>query len=194
MIAGPDVAVMAKQSNWPAAPVGTPDDFEWVNVWAAQAAEPIMSAAERTAARQPGLAAGRPELAVVAGTDVLAPATVDLTPNLDRDVLLAGDLIDIAEARDALEAVLARDRADIPAVTHRRRLAHQAPAVPLSPRAPTPHWLPDAVAAAQQATRRYAKRQYTWFAHQPPADWPRLREPLDEATSASALELMTAKA
>jgi hypothetical protein len=104
MIAGPDVAVMAKQSNWPAAPVGTPDDFEWVNVWAAQAAEPIMSAAERTAARQPGLAAGRPELAVVAGTDVLAPATVDLTPNLDRDVLLAGDLIDIAEARDALLA------------------------------------------------------------------------------------------
>ena len=54
--------------------------------------------------------------------------------------------------------------------------------------------LPDAVAAGQQGTRRYAKRQYTWFAHQPPADWPRLREPLDEATSASALELMTAKA
>jgi tRNA dimethylallyltransferase len=30
-----------------------------------------------------------------------------------------------------------------------------------------------AVAAGQQATRRYAKRQYTWFAHQPPADWVR---------------------
>lgn len=30
-----------------------------------------------------------------------------------------------------------------------------------------------AVAAAQAATRRYAKRQYTWFQHQPPADWPR---------------------
>ena len=54
--------------------------------------------------------------------------------------------------------------------------------------------LPDAVAAGQQATRRYAKRQYTWFAHQPPADWPRLRDALDEASSASALELMTAKA
>ena len=26
-----------------------------------------------------------------------------------------------------------------------------------------------AIAAGQQATRRYAKRQYTWFAHQPPA-------------------------
>jgi tRNA dimethylallyltransferase len=26
----------------------------------------------------------------------------------------------------------------------------------------------------QQATRNYAKRQYTWFRRQPPADWPRL--------------------
>ncbi|HVH37856.1 MAG TPA: tRNA (adenosine(37)-N6)-dimethylallyltransferase MiaA [Sphingomicrobium sp.] len=36
----------------------------------------------------------------------------------------------------------------------------------------------DAIAAGQQATRRYAKRQYTWFAHQPPADWNRYTEPL----------------
>ncbi|NNC72983.1 MAG: tRNA (adenosine(37)-N6)-dimethylallyltransferase MiaA [Sphingomonadaceae bacterium] len=34
----------------------------------------------------------------------------------------------------------------------------------------------EAIAAAQQATRRYAKRQYTWFKHQPPAKWPRLDE------------------
>ena len=34
----------------------------------------------------------------------------------------------------------------------------------------------EAVAAGQQATRRYAKRQYTWFAHQPPAEWPRFRD------------------
>jgi tRNA dimethylallyltransferase len=33
--------------------------------------------------------------------------------------------------------------------------------------------LAETIAAGQQATRRYAKRQYTWFAHQPPADWPR---------------------
>ena len=31
----------------------------------------------------------------------------------------------------------------------------------------------DALAAAQLATRRYAKRQYTWFRHQPPAGWTR---------------------
>lgn len=30
-----------------------------------------------------------------------------------------------------------------------------------------------ALAAAQLATRRYAKRQYTWFRNQPPAHWPR---------------------
>jgi tRNA dimethylallyltransferase len=33
--------------------------------------------------------------------------------------------------------------------------------------------LGDAISAGQQATRRYAKRQYTWFAHQPPENWPR---------------------
>src|SRR5688572_26211853 len=35
------------------------------------------------------------------------------------------------------------------------------------------------MATGRQATRRYAKRQYTWFANQPPADWPRLTEPLE---------------
>jgi tRNA dimethylallyltransferase len=34
------------------------------------------------------------------------------------------------------------------------------------------------LAAGQQATRRYAKRQYTWFSHQPPADWPRHLTPI----------------
>ena len=36
--------------------------------------------------------------------------------------------------------------------------------------------LAQAVAAGQQATRNYAKRQYTWFTHQPPGDWPRFTE------------------
>jgi tRNA dimethylallyltransferase len=39
--------------------------------------------------------------------------------------------------------------------------------------------LAEAIAAGQQATRRYAKRQYTWLAHQPPPDWQRFTEPLD---------------
>ncbi|CAA9528601.1 MAG: tRNA dimethylallyltransferase [uncultured Sphingomonas sp.] len=37
----------------------------------------------------------------------------------------------------------------------------------------------EALAAGCQATRNYAKRQYTWFAHQPPPEWPRFPEPLD---------------
>lgn len=31
----------------------------------------------------------------------------------------------------------------------------------------------EAIARARLATRRYAKRQYTWFRNQPPATWPR---------------------
>ena len=50
--------------------------------------------------------------------------------------------------------------------------------------------LDEAIAAGQQATRRYAKRQYTWFAHQPPAGWPRFREPLDVDSLADALALL----
>ncbi|HJS41429.1 MAG TPA: tRNA (adenosine(37)-N6)-dimethylallyltransferase MiaA [Sphingomicrobium sp.] len=49
------------------------------------------------------------------------------------------------------------------------------------------------IAAGSQATRRYAKRQYTWFAHQPPGDWPRFLDPLDSATMPRALALLTQK-
>ncbi|HEY0314484.1 MAG TPA: tRNA (adenosine(37)-N6)-dimethylallyltransferase MiaA [Allosphingosinicella sp.] len=48
----------------------------------------------------------------------------------------------------------------------------------------------EALAAGRLATRRYAKRQYTWFAHQPPADWPRFAEPLGPTTLADALRLV----
>ena len=37
----------------------------------------------------------------------------------------------------------------------------------------------NALEAAQAATRQYAKRQYTWFRHQPPADWSRHDESLN---------------
>ena len=48
----------------------------------------------------------------------------------------------------------------------------------------------DAIAAGQQATRRYAKRQYTWFAHQPPAHWPRFHEALEAEHVPAALALL----
>jgi tRNA dimethylallyltransferase len=50
--------------------------------------------------------------------------------------------------------------------------------------------LEQTIAAVQQATRRYAKRQYTWFAHQPPPEWPRFREPLDGEHLGHALALL----
>jgi tRNA dimethylallyltransferase len=34
----------------------------------------------------------------------------------------------------------------------------------------------EALAAGRTATRQYAKRQYTWFSRQPPADWPRFED------------------
>ena len=53
--------------------------------------------------------------------------------------------------------------------------------------------LEDAIAAGRQATRRYAKRQYTWFAHQPPSEWPRFQEALDEPALPQALALLGAR-
>lgn len=45
----------------------------------------------------------------------------------------------------------------------------------------------EALAAGQQATRRYAKRQYTWFRHQTPPEWPRFEGVADVD---SALEIL----
>ncbi len=43
--------------------------------------------------------------------------------------------------------------------------------------------------AGQLATRRYAKRQYTWFRHQPPPDWQRIESLNDSFDSQFALLL-----
>jgi tRNA dimethylallyltransferase len=34
----------------------------------------------------------------------------------------------------------------------------------------------EALEAGRTATRQYAKRQFTWFSRQPPADWPRFAD------------------
>ena len=49
-----------------------------------------------------------------------------------------------------------------------------------------------AVTLGQQATRQYAKRQYTWFKHQPPPDWPRFEQPIEADIMDAALELLIA--
>jgi tRNA dimethylallyltransferase len=38
----------------------------------------------------------------------------------------------------------------------------------------------EALAAGRQATRNYAKRQYTWFRHQPPPWWRRWEAPVED--------------
>ena len=50
--------------------------------------------------------------------------------------------------------------------------------------------LDQAVAAGSQATRRYAKRQYTWFAHQPPPGWARFHDALEGEAINRALALL----
>jgi tRNA dimethylallyltransferase len=47
-----------------------------------------------------------------------------------------------------------------------------------------------ALAAGQAATRQYAKRQYTWFRRQPPADWARFADALDCGAVPDALALL----
>jgi tRNA dimethylallyltransferase len=50
--------------------------------------------------------------------------------------------------------------------------------------------LEQAIKAGQQSTRRYAKRQYTWFAHQPPPGWPRFHDLLEGDVIDRALALL----
>jgi tRNA dimethylallyltransferase len=47
-----------------------------------------------------------------------------------------------------------------------------------------------ALMAGRIATRQYAKRQYTWFARQPPPDWPKFIEPLEPGNMEKALALL----
>jgi tRNA dimethylallyltransferase len=53
--------------------------------------------------------------------------------------------------------------------------------------------LQQTAAAGKQATRRYAKRQYTWFSHQPPCTWPRFTDALEGDAIALALALIKSK-
>lgn len=51
----------------------------------------------------------------------------------------------------------------------------------------------EALEAGRTATRRYAKRQYTWFRHQPPSEWPRFEAALEEDAVEEALALILPK-
>jgi tRNA dimethylallyltransferase len=51
-----------------------------------------------------------------------------------------------------------------------------------------------ALEAGRTATRQYAKRQYTWFAHQPPVEWPRFRGVPEGEGFGEALGLLLGRA
>lgn len=98
---------------------------------------------------------------------ILLPDRAWLRARIDRRLEAMVEL----GALDEVAALLAR--ADVPPDAVVRRAigvpelgAHLAGTLPLS----------DAVARAQAASRQYAKRQYTFFRHQFPPDWPRTIE------------------
>lgn len=48
----------------------------------------------------------------------------------------------------------------------------------------------EALTLTQAATRQYAKRQYTWFRNQPPPDWPRYTESLNNDSIAEIVIIL----
>lgn len=85
-------------------------------------------------------------LALVSGATTRRGLYVGVTRGRDENwIHVTTDTPDVGEARDILDAVLAHDRADIPAVTQRRHLAHQAdrPEPFREPGQVVPEWLTD---------------------------------------------------
>ena len=95
---------------------------------------------------------------------VLLPDRAWLTARCDARFQAMLDSGAVEEVRALLE------RADIPAEAPVRRAIGVAEVADLLDGLATRE---EAIARVQLATRRYAKRQYTWFRNQPPADWPR---------------------
>jgi tRNA dimethylallyltransferase len=97
------------------------------------------------------------------------------TPARQRDSRVRGnDGQEMTTAIDEVETLLAR-RLD-PALPVMRAIGVREIAAMLAGEIDRP----TAIAQAQAATRQYAKRQYTWFNNQPPADWPHERSQLDD--------------
>ena len=106
-------------------------------------------------------------MALVSPTTTSRGLYVGATRGRDgNDICVITKSDDVAEARDVLDAIVALDRADIPAVTQRRTLAQQqrahehAPAAPVTPRCVIPDWFEPLVATIRRelddAERRLA--------------------------------------
>ena len=95
---------------------------------------------------------------------ILLPDREDLYARCDRR-------LDAMFAEGAVEEVAALlGRRDVPADAPVRR-AIGVPEIAAWLAGDLTH--DEALARTKAATRRYAKRQYTWFRHQPPPEWPR---------------------
>ena len=83
----------------------------------------------------------------------------------DNLLYVLTDSSDVAEARDTLETILAFDRADIPAVTQRRTLAHQPPLDAArqqptpTPRCEIPEWFEPLLCRTTPRAQRSPNRQ-----------------------------------
>lgn len=108
------------------------------------------------------------------GPDVRLVPVILLPP---RDWLFArcDERFDAMLGQGAIEEVAALLARDLdPSLPVMRAIGvREIAALIADPADPTP------VEQAKIATRQYAKRQYTWFRNQPPADWPRLQAQLD---------------
>jgi hypothetical protein len=79
---------------------------------------------------------------------------VGMTRGRDENrALVVTETPDIADAISILEAVVAIDRADIPATTHRRTLAEAVPRSGTRPRARIPEWFDELRATAEEQRR-----------------------------------------
>ncbi len=89
----------------------------------------------------------------------------------ERFIAMAGD-----EGKAEVRALLARNLdPDLPVM---RAIGVREVAALLD----DPDQAAEHIGAGQQATRNYAKRQYTWFRNQPPPDWERIQAQLDAET------------
>ena len=81
-------------------------------------------------------------ITLVTGTTTGRGLYVGMTQGRDsNDVLVITDRPSEQEAMDILGRALATDRADMPAVAHRRELAQRQPTPKLARRATEPEWL-----------------------------------------------------
>jgi tRNA dimethylallyltransferase len=115
-------------------------------------------------------------------TDWQADTTAPLAPDRWRAVVLEPERETLYARCDArLEAMARGGAVDEVRILMNRGLDPAAPVMKaVGVRELTAHLrgeatLAEAVALAQQETRRYAKRQMTWFRNQTP-DWPRLKD------------------